>query len=58
MDSKEKTAFIFLLNKDDGIILIFAQNLWTASCLAVTQSDRKPRSPESNESLNFEFLNL
>ncbi len=54
MDSKEKTAFIFLLNKDDGIILIFAQNLWTASCLAVTQSDRKPRSPESNESLNFE----
>ena len=27
MDSKEKTAFILLLDKDDGIITIFAQNL-------------------------------
>ena len=27
MDSKEKTAFILLLDKNDGIITIFAQNL-------------------------------
>ncbi len=27
MDSKEKTAIILLLDKDDGIITIFAQNL-------------------------------
>ena len=27
MDSKEKTAIILLLDKHDGIITIFAQNL-------------------------------
>ena len=72
MESKEKTAFILLLDKDDGIITIFAQNLWTASrvCLnpptslkggyAKRQKVPRPvsRSPESNESFNLEFLNL
>ena len=54
MDSKEKTAFILLLDKVDGIFTIFAQNL---DCF-VPRSDAKrqkvsrptSRSPESNES--------
>ena len=62
MDSKEKTAFILLLDKVDGIFTIFAQNL---DCF-VPRSDAKrqkvprpvSRSPASNESSNFEFLNF
>ena len=54
MDSKEKTAFILLLNRNDGIITIFAQNLWTA-CVPCNDAKRQ-KSPTSNESLNFESL--
>ncbi len=31
MESKEKTAFILLLDNDDGIITIFAQNINNAT---------------------------
>jgi hypothetical protein len=59
MDSKEKTAFILLLNRNDGIITIFAQNMWTA-CVPCNDAKRQKsptsRSHASNESLNFESL--
>ena len=45
----EKTAFILLFNRNDGIITIFAQNL---DCF-VPRSDAKRQ-----KFLYFEFLNL
>ena len=64
MDSKEKTAFILLLDKNDGIITIFAQNCnkhgpsTGSGTFAFTNVKVIEPVEMPTESLNFEFLNL